>query len=176
LIGLDGDVAGVLAAARAGRLRALWVFGHDLFQSAWPEAEVAGALAAVQTLVWTGTNVNRTSTRAHWVLPSAAWVEREGTFTNFEGRVQRFRQALDPLAEARPEWDILGQVLNALGAPVTATRAEHWFRDLAASVPAFSGMSYRSLGDVGQPVRAPASPAQPILGEASEGAVEAPSE
>jgi NADH-quinone oxidoreductase subunit G len=176
LIGLDGDVAGVLAAARAGRLRALWVFGHDLFQSAWPEGEVAGALGAVQTLVWTGTNVNRTSTRAHWVLPSAAWVEREGTFTNFEGRVQRFRQALDPLAEARPEWDILGQVLNALGAPVTATRAEHWFRDLAASVPAFSGMSYRSLGDAGEVVRAPASPAQPILGEASEGAAEAPSE
>jgi NADH-quinone oxidoreductase subunit G len=176
LIGLDGDVAGVLAAARAGRLRALWVFGHDLFHSAWPEAEVAGALGAVQTLVWTGTNVNRTSTRAHWVLPSAAWVEREGTFTNFEGRVQRFRQALDPLAEARPEWDILGQVLNALGAPVTATRAEHWFRDLAAAVPAFSGMTYRALGDFGQLVRAPASPAQPILGEASEGAAEGPSE
>jgi NADH-quinone oxidoreductase subunit G len=152
LIGLDGDVSGVLAAARAGRLRALWVFGHDLFQGAWPEAEVAGALAAVETLIWTGTNLNRTSTRAHWVLPAAAWVERDGTFTNFEGRVQRFRQALDPLGEARPEWDILGRVLGALGAPVAATRAEQWFRELAAAVPAFSGMTYRTLGDVGQAV------------------------
>jgi NADH-quinone oxidoreductase subunit G len=152
LIGLDGDVAGVLAAARAGRLRALWVFGHDLFQGAWPEGEVASALGAVETVIWTGTNVNRTSTRAHWVLPAAAWVEREGTFTNFEGRVQRFRQALEPLGEARPEWDILGQILNALGAPVTATRAEHWFRELGAAVPAFAGMTYRTLGDVGQAV------------------------
>ncbi len=177
LIGLDGDVAAILAAARAGRIRLLWIFGHDLFQSAWPEAEVASALEAVDTLIWTGSNANPTSARAHWILPAAAWVEREGTFTNFQGRVQRFRQALEPLGEARPEWEILGLVLGALGAPVTASRAEHWFRALATAVPAFAGLTYQNLGDGGQPVRARALPAQlSLLGEASEGAVEAPSD
>ena len=48
----------------------------------------------------------RPSAAAHLVLPSAAYVEREGTFTNFEGRVQRFRTALDALGEARPDWDV----------------------------------------------------------------------
>ena len=106
LIGPDGDAGGILAAARAGRLRHLWVFGHDLFDTAWPAPEVEEAVAALQTLVFTGTNENQTSRRAHLVLPAAAWVERDGTFTNFEGRVQRFRAAVDPVGEARPEWQM----------------------------------------------------------------------
>jgi NADH-quinone oxidoreductase subunit G len=155
LIGLDGDVAAILAAARAGQVRTLWVFDHDLLACGWPEAEVAPALAAVETLVFTGTNANRTSARAHLVLPAAAWVERDGTFTNFQGRVQRFRPAVDPLGEARPAWRIIGDALAALGAPVEATRAEHWFRALAAAVPAFAGLTYQALGDTGRLVRAP---------------------
>jgi len=150
LLGLGGDAKAILDAARAGRLKLLWVFHHDLFASAWPEAEVHDALERIETLIWTGTNANRTAALARWVLPSAAWVEREGTFTNFQGRVQRFRTAVEPLGDARPDWDILGQVLTALGEPAAATRAEHWFRELSEAVPAFGGMSYRSLGDTGQ--------------------------
>ena len=110
LIGLTGDTAAILAAARAGRLRCLWVFHHDLLASGWPAGEVAEALARVETVIFTGTNANATSERAHWVLPAAAWLEREGTFTNFEGRVQRFRTAIEPLGAALAEWDLLGRV------------------------------------------------------------------
>ncbi|HXG04509.1 MAG TPA: molybdopterin-dependent oxidoreductase [Candidatus Binatia bacterium] len=156
LIGLDGDVAAILAAARAGQVDTLWVFDHDLLASGWPETDVARALTAAETLVFTGTNANRTSARAHLVLPAAAWVERDGTFTNFEGRVQRFRSAVDPLGEARPTWRIIGDALAALGAPAGASRAEHWFRALAAAVPAFAGLTYQALGDTGLLVRAPA--------------------
>jgi NADH-quinone oxidoreductase subunit G len=154
LVGVGGDVKPVLDAARAGRVRVLWVFHHDLFASAWPEAEVRQALARVPTVVWSGTNANRTSELAHCVLPSAAWVEREGTFTNFQGRVQRFRAALEPLGDARADWDVIGRVLAALGVEVKATRAEHWFADLAVAVPAFKGMTYRSIGDAGHMVAA----------------------
>jgi NADH-quinone oxidoreductase subunit G len=161
LIGLDGDVAAILAAARAGRIRTLWVFDHDLLASGWPAEEVAPALEAVDTLVFTGTNANRTSARAHLVLPAAAWVERDGTFTNFAGRVQRFRPAVEPLGEARPAWRIVGDALAALGAPAGASRAEHWFRALAAAVPAFAGLSYAAIGDTGAPVRAPVTAGAP---------------
>jgi len=174
LMGLDGDVAAILKAARDGRLRCLWVFAHDLFESAWPEAEVRAALTAVPTLVWSGTNANATSALAHWVLPSAAWVERDGTFTNFQGRVQRFRTAVPPLGEARPDWEVIGRILEMLGETVGPRRAEHWFRALSAAVPAFAGLTYQNLGDEGRPIRARAVPAQLILGEASEGAAEAP--
>jgi NADH-quinone oxidoreductase subunit G len=153
LMGLDADVAGILAAARAGRIRCLWIFHHDLFRSAWSEADVREALTAVPTVVFSGTNANRTTSFAHVVLPSSAWVERDGTFTNFEGRVQRFRQAVDPLGESRPDWDALTRVAIGLGGGAgSATRAEHWFRDLAAAEPAFAGLTYRALGETGQMV------------------------
>jgi predicted molibdopterin-dependent oxidoreductase YjgC len=104
--------------------------------------------------VFTGPNANATSERAHWVLPAAAWIEREGTWTNFEGRVQRFRQAVEPLGQALAEWDLLGRVLAALGAGAPPPRAERWFRELAAAVPAFAGMTYQALGDSGARVNA----------------------
>ncbi|PYM11564.1 MAG: hypothetical protein DMD81_26530, partial [Candidatus Rokuibacteriota bacterium] len=149
----DGDVAGVLAAARAGDVKCLWVFHHDLFDGAWPESEVRDALQRLELLLWSGTNANRTSALAHLVLPAAAWVERDGTFTNFEGRVQRFRAALEPLRDALPDWDLLGRVLTALGAGTVPTRAEQWFRELCATIPAFAGLTYRSIGDTGQMIQ-----------------------
>ena len=145
LIGLGGDAAGVLAAARAGRLKTLWVFHHDLLGGGWPVAEVTEALGKVETLIFTGSNANATSERAHWILPAAAWVERDGTFTNFEGRVQRFRQALEPMGQALPEWELLGRVL----AVSANARTEHWFRELAGAVAAFGGLTYQSIGDHG---------------------------
>jgi NADH-quinone oxidoreductase subunit G len=149
LIGLGGDAAEILGAARAGRIKLLWVFEHDLLDPSWPAAEIAQALDRVEMLVWSGTNANATSARAHRVLPLAAWVERDGTFTNFLGRVQRFRAAVAPLGEALAGWDVVGRVLAALGAPAVGSRAEHWFRELAKSTAAFSGLTYQTIGDGG---------------------------
>src|SRR5436190_2261087 len=150
LIGLGGDAGAVLAAARAGRLKCLWVFGHDLLASRWTAAEVTEALGKVETVIFTGSNANATSERAHWVLPEAAWVERDGTFTNFEGRVQRFRPAVEPAGHTLPAWDLLGRVLTAIGGTPAGSRAEHWFRELTRAVPAFASLTYQSIGDHGQ--------------------------
>ena len=114
--------------------------------------------------MWSGANANATSARADVVLPLAAWIERDGTFTNFLGRVQRFRAAVEPLGSALAGWDVVGRVLAALGAPPPGTRAEHWFRELAKAVPAFAGLSYQSIGDGGamvagaEPTTAPPPP------------------
>ena len=153
LIGLgtagEEDGGHVLAAAEAGRLAALWIFGHDLFASRWQEVEVRAALDRVPFVVFQGPNANATSERAHLVLPSAPYSEREGTFTNFEGRVQRFWRALEPLGEARPDWEILAEVARALGHDGAPARAADVFRELAAAVPAFAGLGYRDLRDHG---------------------------
>jgi formate hydrogenlyase subunit 4 len=142
----------------AGRLRHLWVFDTTLFETGWPVPEVEEAVAALETLVFTGPTENWTSARAHLVLPAAAWVERDGTFTNFEGRVQRFRAAVDPRGEARPEWQIIGDLLAALGEDPGATR-QQWFRQRGAAAP-FRGLGYeyRRGGD-GRPARRSAAPA-----------------
>jgi NADH-quinone oxidoreductase subunit G len=149
----DGlDAAGIVKAAAAGRLKLLWIFHHDLFASSWSRADVEAALGRAAMVVFQGVNANDTSARSHLVLPSAAYAERDGTFTNFQGRVQRFRSALTPLGEARPDWDILAQLGRTLGAHdrlYMAGRAEQVFAALAASVPPFAGMTYRGLGDAG---------------------------
>jgi len=161
LIGPGGDAAAILAAARGGRLRCLWVFHHDLLAAGWPAGEVAEALGRVETVIFTGTNANATSDRAHWVLPAAAWVEREGTFTNFEGRVQRFRTATEPLGASLAEWDLLGRVLAAGGGTPAGGRAELWFRDLSRAVAAFAGLTYQSIGDTGEMVAGATSTGAP---------------
>jgi NADH-quinone oxidoreductase subunit G len=153
LIGLGGDAGALLDAVRAGRVKCLWMFHHDVLASGWPPAATRIALERVGTLIWSGTNAGATSALAHLVLPSAAWVEREGTFTNFEGRVQRFRQAVEPLGAARPDWETIGAVLRTLGGDGTAMRAEQWLRRLTAAVPAFTGMTYQSIGDAGMMTR-----------------------
>ena len=162
LLGLDGDAGALLAAARDGRLAVLWVFHHDLLASGWPPDDVARALERVETVIVSATNASATTETAGWVLPAAAWVERDGTFTNFEGRVQRFRPAVAPVGQALPDWDVVGRVLAALGADPGATRAEHWFRDLARTVDAFRGMTYAALGDAGQLVAGAVSAGAPV--------------
>ena len=153
LIGFGGDAAGLLADTSAGRLRCLWVFHHDLLASAWPAAETRAALDRLDTLIWSGTNAGATTELAHLVLPSAAWVEREGTFTNFEGRAQRFRAAVEAFGAARPDWEMVGQVLALVSGEGTPARAEQWFRRLADTVPAFAGLTYRTIGDGGEMIR-----------------------
>jgi predicted molibdopterin-dependent oxidoreductase YjgC len=106
----------------------------------------------VETLIFAGGNGHGTSALAHLVLPAAAWVERDGTFTNFQGRVQRFRTVVEPLGEAMADWQSLGRLGRALGGTdpaFAATRAEQVFASLSGQVPAFSGMTYRGLADAG---------------------------
>jgi NADH-quinone oxidoreductase subunit G len=153
LIGLTGGETGaILDGARQGRIKLLWIFQHDLLDSGLPTSEVTAALAGAEMVVFQGPSANATSAGAHLVLPSAAYVEREGTFTNFQGRVQRFRTVVEPLGDALADWDLLGRVGRALGGAdpaLHATRAEQVFTALAGQVPAFAGLTYRALGDQG---------------------------
>ena len=167
-----GDAAAILAAARAGRVKVLWVFQHDLLAAGWSAAETRQALERVDTLVFSGTNDNATSALATLVLPLAAWVERDGTFTNFLGRVQRFRAAVEPLGDALAGWDLFGRVLTLLGGAAAGGRAELWFRELAKTVPAFAGLTYQSIGDGGAmlagalPTTAPEPPGRRVKAHA----------
>jgi NADH-quinone oxidoreductase subunit G len=158
LIGLgQAEARAILEGAQQRRIKLLWIFQHDLLDSAWPQADVTAALAGAEMVVFQGPSANAISAGAHLLLPSAAYVEGEGTFTNFQGRVQRFRTVVEPLGEALADWSILGRLGRALGGAdqvFAAGRAEQVFAGLAGQVAAFSGMSYRGLGDAGLMVKA----------------------
>ncbi|HID54246.1 MAG TPA: hypothetical protein EYP41_19680, partial [Anaerolineae bacterium] len=82
------------------------------------------------------------------VLPAQSWAEREGTYTSGERRVQRYYQAIPPLGECRPDWQIVAQVGERLDMGKPAFAASLLFRDLVKVVPQYKGMDYRSLAKV----------------------------
>jgi predicted molibdopterin-dependent oxidoreductase YjgC len=83
------------------------------------------------------------------VLPSAVYAEQDGTFTNFEGRVQRLNAALTPWGEAKPEWQIVSELSEKLGLGVAFVDPQTIFAELAKTERPFHGLSYQSIGDQG---------------------------
>jgi predicted molibdopterin-dependent oxidoreductase YjgC len=78
------------------------------------------------------------------------WAEAEGTFTNYQRRVQRAKRAFAPAGDARPRWELAGALLKRIGKPFAATSARELFAELAKSVKDYSGLDYRALGSEGK--------------------------
>jgi predicted molibdopterin-dependent oxidoreductase YjgC len=118
-------------------------------------------LSGVGTVVYLGTHSNRTAKSAGIVLPVAAHVAQDGSFTNKDGRVQRLRRSLHPVGDAAPAYAVLDGLGVALGdAPGTA-RASGAFAQMAAEIAGMDGMSYASIGDQGQVLGTKSAPAAP---------------
>jgi predicted molibdopterin-dependent oxidoreductase YjgC len=74
---------------------------------------------------------------AHAVLPLRSWAEKDGTYTNLEGRVQRLRQALPPLSGLPPDWRLLQDLANQWEAGWSYGGPAEVMRDIVAAVPAY---------------------------------------
>jgi NADH-quinone oxidoreductase subunit G len=107
------------------------------------QALKSAKFVAVQELFLT-----ETAKLAGVVLPAQAYTEREGSYTNAQRRVQRFSPAVPPRGEARPDYAITAAIARHLGAEMEATSAAALMDALAASVPAFAGISFRGLAEV----------------------------
>ncbi len=92
--------------------------------------------------------LTETARRADVVFPAAAYVEREGSFTNAERRVQRYYPALPVRPGTLPDYLITAQVAAALGRALDVRSAAHAFAQMAARTPAFSGLTYTDLAKV----------------------------
>ena len=148
LLGLSFDAEQVLERAARKELSLLYVCGADLV-GAYGEERVRRAAESLDLLVYQGSNANATSALAGLVLPSAVYAEKDGTFTNVQGRVQRIRRAVPPLGEARPDWQILLELAQAMAFIWELGDAEAVFRSLVSHEAAFTGLSDEALGDQG---------------------------
>jgi len=148
LLQLSFDAEQVLERAARKELSLLYVCGADLV-GAYGEDRVRRAAEALDLLVYQGSNANATSALAGLVLPSAVYAEKDGTFTNVQGRVQRIRRAVPLLGEARPDWQILLELAQAMAFLWELGDAEAVFRSLVSHEAAFAGLSYEALGDQG---------------------------
>ena len=166
LMGLAGqngpDAEQLVDEALDGKLQVLWVFGHDLVKL-FGEEKVRQLSKKVPLFVFSGTNDNPTGSLAHWVLPSAAYVEKDGTFVNCQGRVQRIGRAFPPLGDSREDWRILLELAEKLGLRLDWRGPEEIFEELAKVFPPFKGLSYETIGVQGADVAA----AEPAAGMAA---------
>ena len=86
---------------------------------------------------------------AHWVLPSAAYLEKDGTFVNCHGRVQRIGRVFTPPEESREDWRILLELSKKLGLVIDWRRPEEIFQGLTKALASFQGLSYETIGAQG---------------------------
>ena len=106
----------MMDAAVAGRLRALWVIGYDIYQTNPNLNATRRALAALDFVVVQDMFLNETAREfAHVFLPVASSFEKDGTFMNSERRVQKVRRALLPAGDSKPDWEILCRAARAMG-------------------------------------------------------------
>jgi NADH-quinone oxidoreductase subunit G len=126
----------------------LYLFEHDLV-TALGEARAAAFLQQFSTVIYLGSNENETSALADLVLPTASYAETDGTFTNFEGRVQRINRAVEPLGDSIPAWLLVSMLAQSLGYGYHYDSAEEVFEELAHHVVEFQDLSYEKIGKSG---------------------------
>jgi len=112
------DTRGILEGCVSGKIKTLYVMGQDLI-TAFPDKELARkALEKVPMLIVQDMFLTETAKMASVFFPACSFIEKDGSFTNIEGRVQKFMKAVEPRGLSKPDWQIISEVLSRLGKPV----------------------------------------------------------
>ncbi len=136
-------------AAVEGKLKAMYIFGEDVAQTDPDTAHVVHALESLDFLVCQEIFENTTTAYADVILPAASFLEKEGTFTNAERRVQLVMPAMDPPGSALPDFEILTRVSSALGHEMGYETPSDVMTEIADLTPDFAGVAYERLGRKG---------------------------
>ncbi len=132
-----------------GRVRAMVIVGEDKVLADANTGRTRAALAKLDFLVVVDAFLTETAQCADVVLPSALSLEKEGTFTNTERRIQRLERAMPPLGESRPDLEIVTDLARALGAPWEPRSAREVMEEIRSVTPLFAGVTYERLAGYG---------------------------
>ncbi len=150
-----------------GTVRGLVIMGENPMVSDPDINHVEEALKKLELLVVIDIFMTPTAKLAHVVFPGVSFAEKDGTFTNTERRIQRVRKAIDPIGEAKVEWEIFQELSNRLGYQMNYTSAEEIFKEIALVTPSYGGVSYKRLdespGGLCWPCPTEEHPGTPIL-------------
>jgi predicted molibdopterin-dependent oxidoreductase YjgC len=143
------QLAALAQAIDQGAVKVLYAIGVDLAAAFGAEALTRWATQLDCLMVQTSNSLPGCE-QAHVLLPSATYVERDGTFTNFQGRLQRLKAAFAPRGEALPAWQIFTRLAMGLGQDWAYASAEAVLNDITAAIPGYEGLSYAKIGDAGR--------------------------
>jgi len=135
-------------AAVEGSFKGLFVQGEDIAQSDPNTNHVTHALEALECLVVQDLFLNETAAFAHVFLPGTSFLEKDGTFTNAERRINRVRQVREPM-QGKHEWQAACEISTLMGYPMHYTNAAEIMDEIARVTPTFAGVSFDKLDRLG---------------------------
>ena len=135
-------------AAIDGSFRGLFVQGEDIGQSDPNTKHVTAALRAMELVVVQDLFLNETAKFAHVFLPGTSFLEKDGTFTNAERRINRVRPVMAPKT-GKHEWEIVCEIAQGMGYPMTYEHPRDIMAEIAAVTPTFAGVSFEKLDKLG---------------------------
>ncbi|MFD5631248.1 MULTISPECIES: formate dehydrogenase subunit alpha [unclassified Streptomyces] len=152
-------------AAIDGTFRGLFVHGEDIAQSDPNLKHVTAALEAMELVVVQDLFLNETAKFAHVFLPGASFLEKDGTFTNAERRINRVRAVMKPRT-GKHEWQIISEIATAMGYPMAYDHPSRIMDEIASVTPTFTGVSFEvldKLGSVQWPCNESAPEGTPVM-------------
>ena len=149
---LDGEpglrIPNMLDAAVEGSFKGLYIQGEDILQSDPDTHHVAAGLAAMECVVVHDLFLNETANYAHVFLPGSTFLEKNGTFTNAERRIQPVRKVM-PSRSGLEDWQITMAIANAMGFAMDYAHPSAIMDEIAALTPTFAGVSFARLDQLG---------------------------
>jgi formate dehydrogenase major subunit len=136
-------------AAVEGRLKAMYIFGEDVAQTDPNTTHVVHALESLDFLVCQDIFETETTKFADVILPASSFLEKTGTFTNAERRIQLVEAAIDPPGDARTDFEILTTISAALGHDMGFASPADVMDEIAALTPDWAGVSHERVGRSG---------------------------
>jgi formate dehydrogenase major subunit len=152
-------IPNMLDAATDGTFKGIFIQGEDILQSDPNTHHVAAGLAAMECVVVQDLFLNETANYAHVFLPGSTFLEKDGTFTNAERRIQRVRKVMAPL-NGFEDWEIVQLVAQAMGLGWSYAHPSEIMDEIAALTPTFAGVHYDRLEEEGS-LQWPANDAAP---------------
>lgn len=138
-------IPGMLEGLDEGSLRALYIMGENPVVSDPDVNHVKKAFKKAELIVVQDIFLTATAEMADVVFPGVSFAEKDGTFSNTERRVSRVRQAVQPLGEARQDWQIIQDISTRCGYPMSYENPEQIFEELASLTPSYAGITYARL-------------------------------
>jgi len=136
-------------AALQGKLKSLWIIGEDVVQTDPNTQKVIKALEATDLVIVQELFMTETAKYADVILPGASFLEKSGTFTNGERRVQAVRQVVEPIPGSKPDGQIIVDIMNRMGYNQPDYTPDGMLEEISQIVPFFAGIRWDRLGKNG---------------------------
>src|SRR5690349_5824102 len=143
-------VTEIIGSALKGGVRAMYMMGENPFLSDPNINKIRKALSALEFLVVQDIFLTETAEFADVILPASSYLEKDGTYTNTDRRVQLGRKVLDPPGQARVDWEVVQDIANRIGLGWNYTSARDIFEEMVSVIPSYKNLTYDNLGLTGK--------------------------